>query len=85
MQYENFFEVPGHVQPLLQPQLSQEQVEKLNKFYNDWDMDDIEDWDYAVEGMSENIRTLIAEEDMKLSENVTVSYTHLTLPTILLV
>ena len=33
-------------------------------------MDEIDDWDFAVEGMSENIRTLIAEEDMKLSEEV---------------
>ena len=33
-------------------------------------MDEIDDWDFAVEGMSVNIRTLIAEEDMKLSEEV---------------
>ena len=33
-------------------------------------MDEIDDWDNAAEGMSENIRNLIAEEDMKLSEEV---------------
>ena len=55
--------------PELQPQLSQEQVTRLNKFYDEFLLDEIS-WDDAADEMSEHIAKLAREEDVKLSVQV---------------
>ena len=59
--------MPGLPQPLLQPQLSEKQLEKLQELYKHFG--NILDDPFADDEMLSNaIKKLAAEEDMKLSE-----------------
>ena len=68
--------MPGLVQPLLQPQLSEKQLKKLQNLYDDFAfMLDDPNMKFAKEemmsaGLSDAIKDLAEEKDMKLSEEV---------------